>query len=93
MHFQPPHEVDEIGYPTDPELNRLEIYLSDLAAKFRGADTLEYQDTIVEEYHTTMQRLYDLGWDAVLDVDAELPEDDMPSEYKKRHPCFRGRFF
>lgn len=81
-----PHEVDELGYPTDPEMNQLQGHLGDLAADWRDvARGLDGQDQIVREYHATMERLYELGWDDVLDVEAELPDYLMPGEYLRRH--------
>lgn len=82
-----PHEVDAVGYPLDPEMRGLQAYLATLAAMFRGAkrtnDQVE-QKEIVQEYHTTLHKLYMLGWDDGLDREAELPYELMPEEYFKR---------
>jgi hypothetical protein len=84
-----PHKVDSIGYPVDPELRRLEFLLGDLAAEWRGScEHPEKQQTIVITYHQTLRRLYDLGWDAELDLESHLPEEYMPEEYIKRNPGF-----
>ena len=85
-----PHQVDECGYPLDPELRRLEFYIGDLAAKWRGCATLECRDRIFREYHMTMKKLYDLGWDSSLDIESELPNEFLPEEYllrtRMQHP-------
>lgn len=81
--FKPPHKVDNIGYPIDPELRALQRHLGILAQELRGrarGDSDEKQWKIDLEYHTTMKKLYDLGWDDILDIDAELPEHLMPEE-------------
>lgn len=87
--FKPPHKVDKSGYPVDPVLRNLQKQLGILAAELRGMpqeDTDEKQRQIVEEYRATMDQLYELGWDDILDIEAELPEHLMPEEYTKRHP-------
>jgi hypothetical protein len=85
--FKPPHEVDQLGYPVDPSLRQLEFELCDIAAQFRGwADDSNKRQEIIEEYHSVVAKLYTLGWDAILDMECELPEDVMPLEYKHRHP-------
>jgi hypothetical protein len=82
-----PHEIDELGYPTDPVLRQLEDRLGYLAGEWGGVRRgVDRQDDIVKEYHQTMQKLYELGWDGVLDIDCELPDRLMPEEYLKRHP-------
>jgi hypothetical protein len=75
-----PHEVDQFGFPVDPELKRLESRLGELAGGWRWT----YRQDVVEEYHQTMARLYELGWDAVLDHESELPDAFMPAEYLRR---------
>ncbi len=74
------HEVDVFGFPIDPELSRLESWLGELAARWRGT----WDQNIVDEYHTTMTRLYELGWDGRLDIESELPDRLMPEEYLSR---------
>jgi len=83
--FIPPHEVDGVGYPVDPVMRQLEFRLGDLAYEL-DFGTQRPDDDIIKEYHETMQKLYDMGWDAILDLDAELPEELMPKEYVQRHP-------
>jgi hypothetical protein len=81
------HEVDDIGLPLDPELRELEFHLGNLAAMWRGSKGMpERRREIVKEYHDTMAKLYSLGWDAILDIDCELPDELMPEEYLRRHP-------
>ena len=87
--FKPPHEVDDLGYPVDPIMRNLQRQLSYLAGELRGmarGDLDEAQWEIVREYHAVMKQLYEMGWDAILDMEAELPEHLMPEEYLRRHP-------
>ena len=81
-----PHDTDQLGYPTDPELRALEFQLGNLAADYRMHKSPAHDKQIVKEYHDTMKKLYQLGWDAVLDIESELPDKLMPEEYRKRHP-------
>jgi hypothetical protein len=82
-----PHEKDLIGYPIDPELRALQFKLGDLAMEWRGMNRgIEGQREILAEYHAVMEKLYQLDWDDLLDVDAELPDAFMPAEYRRRHP-------
>ena len=74
------HEVDVFGFPVDPELNRLESYLGELAARWRGS----WDQSVVDEYHAIMTRLYELGWDGRLDIESELPDRLLPKEYLQR---------
>ncbi|MCA9919120.1 MAG: hypothetical protein KC445_14260 [Anaerolineales bacterium] len=80
------HETDEISYPVDPELRALEFRLGNLAAEYREHISPEDDEQAIREYHATMDKLYKLGWDAVLDIESELPDKLMPEEYRKRHP-------
>lgn len=56
------------------------------AAEYRQHLSLEHNKQVIEEYHATVDKLYQLGWDAVLDIESELPDILMPEEYRKRHP-------
>ena len=86
------HEKDKIGYPTDPKLRQLEFRLGDLVGEWRGSfDSSLKQEQIVQEYHSTMQLLYDLGWDDILDAESELPDQLMPPEYLRRHPTLDSK--
>lgn len=81
------HEVTGVGYPVDPELRRLEFLLGDLAAHWRGSyHDPERQQAIVRTYHETLYRLYELGWDAALDMASQLPDNLMLVVYTRRHP-------
>ena len=81
-----PHLVDSIGYPQDPKLRKLEFQLGDLAALWRGSfEDADRQRHIVDSYHAVLSRLYQLGWDSVLDVESELPDSLMPPEYLRRN--------
>lgn len=74
------HEVDIFGFPVDPELNRLETHLGNLAALWRST----WDQSVVDEYHATMAHLYELGWDGRLDIESELPDRLMPIDYLRR---------
>jgi hypothetical protein len=75
------HEVDNLGFPIDPQLRRLEKHLGYLAAVWRKTKA----ENIVREYHTTMKLMYELGWDGVLDFESELIDELMPEAYLRRH--------
>jgi len=80
------HAKDEIGYPLDPELRRLEFYLGDLAARWRDAfGEPEQQEKIAQEYQDVLMRMYEMGWESQLDVESELPDRLMPKEYLRRN--------
>ena len=81
------HAMDEIGYPLDPELRRLEDRLGELAARWREAYARpgDREHEIHHEYVATIERLYELGWDDVLDIDSVLRDALMPAEYLRRH--------
>jgi len=85
------HATDKSGYPIDPELRRLEFRLGDLAGLWRRMHgDQSQQDALVKEYVIIIAQLYSLGWDAVLDIESELPDRLMPDEYLKRN--LRSRF-
>ena len=73
---------------TTADIPDLEHRLSDLAMSWRGQP--ENRDGIKKEYHGTIAILYSFGWHNILDVDCELPEDDMPPEYRKKHPYIKS---
>ncbi len=72
------------------EVQLLETQLGRLAMRWRAVGTPELQAEIAREYHAAVRRLYELGWDDVIGVDSQLPEESMPSEYLERHPLFYG---
>ena len=69
-------------------INDLELRLAHLAYQWRklhAGGQLEAAQAIVEEYHSTMSRLWALGWDGEgLLPDSELPDNLMPDYYIKR---------
>jgi hypothetical protein len=69
---------------TDEEIGLLEEKLEDLAALWRGTRSEE----AVQEYHETMKRLYELGWNERLIIQSLLPVDIMPKEYIKRNGTY-----
>lgn len=79
------HAADASGYPVDPTTWALEDRLGELAAQWRAAagDTAS-QARIVNEYHAAIDQLYALDWNGVLDFDAYLPIELMPTEYLQR---------
>lgn len=80
------YQVDEIGLPVDPELRKLELSLSTLAANWRGNwGNPQRQEEIVREYRAVIARLYSLGWNGILDADSELPDELLPEEYVRRN--------
>jgi hypothetical protein len=88
--FIPPYAVDSIGYPLDPQLRELQGDLGNLAADLRNVSRgIDGQESIVKDYHAIMNQLYALGWDDLLDYEAELPDHLMPPEYLIRHPRSR----
>ncbi len=81
------HKVDELRYPVDPELRELEMNLCDLAGAWRGNwGDPDRQAEFVREYHATMAKLYELGWDGTIDLECELPRELMPEKYMQTHP-------
>ena len=83
-----PHEKGISGYPLDPELDRLQSRLGELAGMWRSAnrrDEKESKEEIVQEYHAIMAQLYQLGWEDELDYDAILPYELMPEEYRREY--------
>ena len=77
----------QLKYTLD-DIRSLERKISELAMRWRGQP--EQRNEIKKEYHNTIAILYSLGWDDILDVDCELPENDMPEEYKRRHPWIKS---
>ncbi len=67
-----------------PQISELVDRLIHLAMQWRGMP--DDRQRIKAEYHLIMKTLYSLGWDDILDIDSELPDEDMPNEYTSRHP-------
>ena len=74
------YQVDNSGYPIDPKMRKLQFELSNLAANWRGEPDRREEIKLV--YRNVMRKLYSMGWDDILDVDAELPDRHMPKEYR-----------
>jgi len=84
-----PHEVDELELPIDPTLRALQLSLSKLVGEWaQHKHNQEEAERIVGEYHDIVARLYSLGWDGYIDIEAQLPKRLMPEEYLRRHPSF-----
>ena len=66
-------------------IDKLEVHLSHLAMKWRSLHfqkELEDASKIVDQYHTTMDQLWSLGWDGGdLLPDSELPNELMPKYF------------
>lgn len=87
MKYQPSHEVDKFGYPTDPKLKELQSKLQNIADKFYTIGiSEEEEDKLVSEYHNVFEQLYKLGWDGMLHFEEEIPDDLLPKEYTRRYP-------
>lgn len=62
-------------------LNEMERSLSILAARWRSRQYTNEADLIVQQYQAILRCMVELGFRSSLDVDAELPDEYMPSEY------------
>ena len=83
------HEVDERELPIDPTLRALQFSLSKLVGQWaQNRHNQEKVERIVSKYHDVVQRLYSLGWDGYIDIEAQLPKRLMPEAYVRRHPEF-----
>ena len=60
----------------------LEDLLCRLALGWRS--NLDNRQEIKERYHSTVTLLFSLGWNDYVDLECELPTNDMPQEYYKR---------
>ena len=62
-------------------VEQMEKKLSELAYHWRGS-----QDTqLAQQYQAILRCMIELGFDAPLDIDAELPDRLMPQEYLDLH--------
>jgi hypothetical protein len=84
MESGPKHPVRKDGYPVDPEMRKLEQKLEDLGEFYIGS-TPEKRINIVREYHETMKRLLELGWEGPLHIEGYLPKNKMPPEYLEKY--------
>ena len=62
-------------------LDEMERSLSTLAARWRSRQDLPEAAAIVHQYQSILRCMVELGYHDSLDVDAELPDEDMPAEY------------
>lgn len=68
--------------------------LGRLAASYRGYIGQDSErKTIVEEYERKMKYLYASGWDDIVDMEDELPEEHMPKIYKDKHPLRKNVYW
>jgi hypothetical protein len=69
-------------------IHDLELRLADLANQWRrlhSGGQLEAAQVVAQEYHSTMAKLWALGWDGEgLLPDSELPDSLMPDYYIRR---------
>ncbi len=70
----------------DSRIKELESQLCILAMEWRSTSKAEVRQEIKEKYHSTVLLLFSLGWNDYVDLDCELPTEDMPQEYFRRHP-------
>lgn len=74
----------ERGQSSDPEIRRLTDQLCYLVGEYWSSRRARSREEIVQEYHTIMAYLYELGWDDILDIECLLRDEDMPAEYLRR---------
>ncbi len=74
------------GDNPDAHIEELESRLCILALKWRSTANAEIRQEIKKEYHSIVRSLFSLGWDDYVDLDCELPDEDMPQEYFSRNP-------
>ncbi len=70
------------------EIRTLEASLCPLAGEWYQHPTPQRDEGIVQQYHEVFRRLYELGWDKILEYECELPDNLMPKEYLRRHPTY-----
>jgi len=66
-------------------LDALESRVGRLAARWRGAQDPHEADALVRQYQSILLWMIELGYRDSLDVDAELPDEYLPSEYLALH--------
>lgn len=62
-------------------METLETKLGHLAARWRGTHDEEERILLVHQYQAILRCMIELGYRSYLDVDAELPDEWMPTEY------------
>jgi hypothetical protein len=66
-------------------LDTLETKLGWLAARWRGTRDAQEAAVLVRHYQAILRCMIELGYHDSLDVDAELPDELMPTEYFNLH--------
>ena len=74
--------MDSKGPSDNTKIRELEDLLCRLALEWRS--TIENRQEIKKKYHSTVMLLFTLGWDDYVDLECELPTEDMPQEYFRR---------
>jgi hypothetical protein len=69
------------GFNHDDLLDAMEYKLSDLASMWRGQQQTEDAEKIVRQYQAVLRCMIELGFHDELDIDSELPDELMPTEY------------
>lgn len=70
----------------------LESKLGLLAAEWRSNySNPDLQTALVREYHSTIEQLYNIGWDDEIDIENCLPDNLMPTHYRERNPRYYGK--
>jgi hypothetical protein len=62
-------------------LDEMERTLSALAARWRSRQNTDEANALVHQYQVILRCMIELGYRDSLDVDAELPDEHMPTEY------------
>lgn len=62
-------------------LSEMERSLSTLAARWRSRQNTPEAVAIAHQYQSILRCMVELGYSDSLDVDAELPDEYMPTEY------------
>jgi len=71
------------------KIRDLGLHLDDLASSWwRNEGNLLKQEEIAKEYSETMDKMYALGWDGIVEIGRGLPFKFMPAEYRKRFPDY-----
>ncbi len=71
------------------KIRELGNHLNDLSISWwQNKGNLLRQKEIAKEYSDTMDKMYALGWDGIIDLDESLPFKFMPEKYRKRFPDY-----
>lgn len=77
--MQQPHLTDS------QIIDALETKLGRLAARWRGTHDPGESAELVRQYQAVLRCMIELGYRESLDIDAELPDQYLPSEYLMLH--------